>query len=282
MNYNNYEEHYSKIVTLVENFDTSAWVDLNESEAELLDMLSENADRLHEEYLDECMSLAESGATLNELSVYDVKDKAKKAWDAIVDFFKRAIQYIQKKIRGQMDNLSVEIETENGEEFIAFYAKARRIKKINFEKSDKFTVIDVEEAHKRLLAILKDVDSNLESRLKESSIDDPDFMNKKDEEGSKNNPGTGEKYEDTGNIYRDFLHYVKLKDKTVENLKSDYIPKINKFYQKAIDMIHKVGKSAIKNAKKTPTRDKYKKYVAAKSLSAMCLNINTLIKIQND
>ena len=287
MNYNNYEEHYSKIVTLVENFDTSAWVDLNESEAELLDMLSENVDRLHEEYLDECMSLAESGATLNELSVYDVKDKAKKAWDAIVDFFKRAIQYIQKKIRGQMDNLSVEIEKENGEEFIAFYAKARRIKKMNFEQSDKFTVIDVEEAHNRLLDILKQVDSNLESRLKESySLDEAgyyrDAKNKKDLEGSKNNPGTDDKEEGTGNIYRDFLHYVKLKDKTVENLKSDYIPKINKFYQKAIDMIHKVGKSAIKNAKKTPTRDKYKKYVAAKSLSAMCLNINTLIKIQND
>ena len=131
MSYNNYEEHYSKIVTLVENFDTSAWVDLNESEAELLDMLSENADRLHEEYLDECMSLSESGVTLNELSVFDIKDKAKKAWDAIVDFFKRAIQYIQKKIRGQMDNLSVEKGEENGEKFIAFYAKARRIKKLS-------------------------------------------------------------------------------------------------------------------------------------------------------
>ena len=275
--FNEMEKHYSRITTLVEG--STSYIDLSESEAELLEKECEFADKLHEEYLDSCMDIG--FGNLNELSMHDLKDKGRKAWDAIVDFFKRAIQYIQKKIRGQMDNLSLEREEENGENYIMFYAKAKRIKKFRYEPTDKMTIIDVEEAYTQLKSILTAVDSGLEAKLKEATEGHPDDYNN-ETDGTQQGTGTGKK-EDTGNIYRDFLTKVKKKDQKADNSTIDsYIKKVNQYYQKAIDIIHKVGKSAIKNAKKSPTRDKYKKYVAAKSLSAMCLNINTLFKIQND
>ena len=275
--YSNKRYSNSKIVTLVENFDTTAWVDLNESEAELLDMLSENVDRLHEEYLDECMSLGLDEGALNELSVYDIKDKAKKAWDAIVDFFKRAIQYIQKKIRGQMDNLSVEKGEENGEKFIAFYAKARRIKKLNYDDNDKFNVVDVEEVYKNLSFIVVTLNNNA---LEGNDADDADKKLSKEYKDS-TDLDRFKKEGISGEMWASIREDIFKKNVKVNEIDT-YLTNINKYYQKAIDVIHKVGKSAIKRAKKTPNRTAYKLYLNAKHIASMSLNINSLIKISND
>ena len=138
-NYNNVIKH--NITTLVEGV-TGVYVDLNEAEDELLSNISNNVDTLHEEFIDTCIEIGSGERELNELSAYDVKDKLKKAWKAIVDFFKRVIIFIQKKIKGQVDNLSVEHDKDARE--IVFYAKAKKVKKIEYDSSDKFNVIDVE------------------------------------------------------------------------------------------------------------------------------------------
>ena len=259
------DKNYYDITTLVEGV-TGVYVDLNEAEDELLSNISNNVDTLHEEFIDTCIEIGSGERELNELSAYDVKDKLKKAWKAIVDFFKRVIIYIQKKIKGQVDNLSVEHDKDARE--IVFYAKAKKVKKIEYDSSDKFNVIDVENVFKGLQGILKEVDK-----------DNKFFTENVEKKGEENrNPSDDDK---TNNIYRDFLKDVK-ETKVEPNKLDEYITKINKYYQKAIDAIHKVGKSAIKRAKKTPNREAYKKYVAAKSLSSMCLNVNTLIKINDD
>ena len=274
-NKNRSHSYYSRITTLVEG--STSYIDLSESEAELLEKECEFADKLHEEYLDSCMDIG--FGNLNELSMHDLKDKGRKAWDAIVDFFKRAIQYIQKKIRGQMDNLSVELDDENGEKFISFYAKAKRIKKIAYEENDKFDCVDVELANKYL--------SMVTIALNSSALDgmDSDNTDKELSSSIKNDTNINlDKYKKSGLSGKDWNNIRSdiFKKKVPANNLKTYIDAINKYYQKAIDSIHKVGKSAIKRAKQTPNKTSYKLYLNAKHISAASLNINGLIKVNND
>ena len=274
-NYNNVIKH--NITTLVEGV-TGVYVDLNEAEDELLSNISNNVDTLHEEFIDTCIEIGSGERELNELSAYDVKDKLKKAWKAIVDFFKRVIIYIQKKIKGQVDNLSVEHDKDARE--IVFYAKAKKVKKIEYDSSDKFNVIDVESCFTILnLAVFvvdnskfEDVEKNIKPDDQASRAEIEVF--KAEKEKLKSNGMTGE-------TWSEIIQSTKAK-RIDPNKLDDYITKINKYYQKAIDAIHKVGKSAIKRAKKTPNREVYKIYLNAKSISSMCLNVNTLIKINDD
>lgn len=245
-----------------------------------------------------------SGTSLTEVS--DISNFLKKVWKKICDFFKMIVDKIKNLIYGRVKNLNITKVKNSTTNVIKveFYANFKKFYEIEINKRDTVKLTNIFNVHNILKVILKhtttinfdeefeygddvlnegkidkgDIDALFTTAF--ASINDKDFNDQFNSD--LNNIKSNEVYILYSVIRDNVFTRIKADDATFETVLDNHIKNINTYYMKCVDMINKVGHSAIKKMKKTPGKKSFKIYTVAKEMTKVALRAKSLIQIDDD
>lgn len=235
-----------------------------------ISILSEDVNNIfsdHENYLIEYGIMSGTYTDFEEGEMVEkIKNSLSKLWEKIMEFFTKTNRYIKEILHGRIQGLNCKLEKSS----IIFYNKSSKMYELEFSPGDLFTCVDVEGALNLLTSLTKDIEKSSKQATNNSSNKDD---KKKDEF-----KGLSVDKNSTGNPYADIREKIIKEDVKISEL-SKYVNGINRYYNKAINVVYDVSLKAKKNAK-TNNKEIYREFVSAKNITNSLLSVKNLIRLK--
>lgn len=202
----------------------------------------------------------------NDVFSESIAEKAKNAinklWDKILEFFNKTNRYIKEVLTGRVQGLNVELNKTS----VVYYKKTEKIYELEFSAGDEFTVVDVEECLKILSGLVKDMN-------KPSDSFDTGKNGKNEYDGL-----NIDKDSNNDNAYVEIREKIIKKNVPISSL-SGYVSKINRYYNKAINLVYDISVK-VKRKAKNSNKSAYRDFVTAKNITNSILSMKNLIRVE--